>query len=98
VESVRTSDCVARYGGEEFALVLIETPITTARPVVERIRSRVEQENWGAVSPGLTVTLSLGIAELKKDEHHEALLHRADELLYVAKRRGKNRVVAQGDE
>ncbi len=97
VESVRTSDCVARYGGEEFALVLTETPLATARQAVERIRARVEEENWGAIASGLTVTLSLGVAELRDGEHHEALLHRADELLYVAKRRGKNRVVAQRD-
>lgn len=92
-ESTRSIDCVARYGGEEFALVLSETNAKGAMDLAERIRARVENEQF----PQRSITLSMGVAEFPKDgERPDAVLAAADAALYEAKRGGRNRVVKAG--
>ena len=87
---MRDTDIVARYGGEEFSVILPETHIDNAYIVCERLRVAVEQYDWASIHPRLRVTISIGVAV---DDHDalEALLARADEQLYVAKRAGRNR-------
>ena len=89
----RGVDCVARYGGEEFLVVLLETTITTATTVAERIRSRVAAE----VLEGGRTTLSIGVAECPAHgDTPEDLIASADAAMYQAKNGGRNRVVAAG--
>lgn len=80
----------ARYGGEEFVLVVPVTSPRTVAAIIERARMRVEQFPWRTVKPGLAVTISAGISPAGGDA--EARLHIADELLYQAKRGGRNSV------
>ncbi len=85
LKTVRKSDLVARYGGEEFIVLLPETPAEYAVQTAERLRRAVEQT---------TVTVSIGIAELPTDgKGGRAVVDKADQRLYEAKRNGRNRIV-----
>jgi diguanylate cyclase (GGDEF)-like protein len=92
----REYDVIGRYGGEEFLVIMPEVDLETVLQVTERIRSGIEEEVF---EPGngarLSVTASFGAALYKEDgDSPDALLLKADERLYSAKRQGKNRVVA----
>jgi len=96
-KSIRGIDLACRYGGEEFVVVMPETDMAVAALVAERIRRRIAGEPFliqkGAA--GVDVTISIGIAALGPGESDAgALLKRADQALYRAKRDGRNRVVA----
>jgi two-component system cell cycle response regulator len=95
--NVRGIDLACRYGGEEFVVVMPDTDISFAYMVAERLRRSVEATPFeiSRDPKKLNVTISIGIAasEGEKDTA-EALLHRADQALYRAKRDGRNRVVA----
>jgi len=95
--NVRGIDLACRYGGEEFVVVMPDTDVTLAFTIAERLRKSIEQ-NPITISraPGaLNITISIGIAGSEgPDDTAEALLHRADQALYSAKRAGPNRVVA----
>jgi diguanylate cyclase (GGDEF)-like protein len=103
---LRFSDVLARYGGEEFVLLLPDTDSRHALEIAERLRAAVPDTvrlaDDGQVP---AVTVSIGIACLESGmasapvEPHEWLLRRADEALYAAKARGRNRVVllAEGE-
>jgi len=93
-ESVRRSDILFRYGGEEFVILLSNTSKDGAVNLAERIRSAVETSSCGIHDPSLHVTLSLGVATLLPGETHLDLLRRADQVMYLAKRNGRNRVAA----
>ena len=88
--STRSVDCTARYGGEEFAVLLTGTSAEVASEVAERIRTRVEEQEFA----GRKITLSIGIAEFPENgETADEVISSADEALYDAKRNGRNRVV-----
>jgi two-component system cell cycle response regulator len=95
--NVRGIDLACRYGGEEFVVVMPDTDISFAYNIAERLRQQIEV-NPIKVSrdPGqLAITISIGIAATEGPEDtSEALLHRADQALYSAKRNGRNQVVA----
>jgi diguanylate cyclase (GGDEF)-like protein len=85
----RRLDAVARYGGEEFVVLLAETDAEGARLVAERIRESLA----GSDQFRCRLTISAGIAATRGDDcEGEALIERADEALYQAKRDGRNRV------
>ncbi|MBI4421851.1 MAG: diguanylate cyclase [Gemmatimonadetes bacterium] len=89
-ESTRIVDCVARYGGEEFAVLLPEATGELAGQVAERIRARVAEEKF----THRKITLSVGIASFPEHgDSVEAVIARADEALYRAKRAGRNRAL-----
>jgi diguanylate cyclase (GGDEF)-like protein len=90
--NMRTVDRFGRYGGEEFLLVLPDTPTETAMRSLDRLRAIVAELDWSALSEGMVVTISAGIATLERDETPDALLARADSALYSAKEHGRNRV------
>ncbi|HEY0328506.1 MAG TPA: GGDEF domain-containing protein [Rhodopseudomonas sp.] len=90
--NIRDADRFGRYGGEEFLLVLPQTTQDGAHPILERLRQIVAELDWSAFSQGMIVTMSVGIAALYDHESLEALLARADDALYEAKARGRNRV------
>jgi diguanylate cyclase (GGDEF)-like protein len=90
--NIRAVDRFGRYGGEEFLLVLPDTPTETAARSLDRLRGIIADLDWSALSTGMTVTISAGIATLGRDETPDALLARADCALYSAKERGRNRI------
>jgi diguanylate cyclase (GGDEF)-like protein len=90
LSSTRAMDCTARYGGEEFAVLLPDTAAEEAREVAERIRARVEAQQF----PQRKITISIGMAEFPENGYTaEAVISSADEALYEAKRAGRNRIV-----
>ena len=84
---------LARFGGEEFALLLPGFGSEAAGQVAESVRRHVEDYVFDSETDGLIVTISLGVAERSFEGSLQALLRRADEALYEAKRQGRNRVV-----
>jgi len=87
----RRIDLVARYGGDEFVVALLGTGAADALDTAERIRSgiRAENTNNGAIS------VSIGVVTFPDDAGSKAeLLDKADWAMYVAKRAGRDRVVA----
>lgn len=92
--NLREIDMIARFGGEEFLLLLIETAPEQALPVAERLRQLVEIHPIRAYDELLTQTVSIGLAGFPAHAQTlEALIERADQALYAAKRAGRNRVV-----
>jgi diguanylate cyclase (GGDEF)-like protein len=93
-EALRETDTVGRYGGEEFVVVMPQTGLEEAREcVAERLRAEVAEHPVETEKGAVSVTISLGVAELSSvDEDLDALLNRADEALYAAKEGGRNRV------
>ncbi|WP_406226982.1 diguanylate cyclase domain-containing protein [Pseudomonas siliginis] len=87
----------ARYGGEEFAVVLPGMSRSDAELVGNILREKVEEIGipHHAPVPGAVVTVSIGLATLKPSEASGSikLIELADKALYLAKRRGRNRVV-----
>ena len=93
--SARKIDLVARYGGEEFALVLEETEAEGGVGFAERVRAEVASRLFRSDQGNFRVTLSLGVACYPADARtKQALIDRADQALYAAKRAGRNRTVA----
>ena len=94
--SLRASDVAARWGGEEFALLLPETRTRDATSVLERVRAAVADHAWARIAPGLSVTASIGAADLAEAGDVSALLRLADRRLYGAKDAGRDRTVDFG--
>jgi len=95
--NVRGIDLACRYGGEEFVVVMPDTDVAFAYSVAERLRKSVEATPFviSRAPHQLNITISIGIAGSERHgDSAEALLHRADQALYRAKREGRNRVVA----
>jgi len=93
--TAREEDVLARYGGEEFAAALPATDIEGALRLAERLRARVSRLEFTRGSDILTVTVSIGAAELDNSvQTAEELADRADIALYRAKQTGRNRVCA----
>jgi diguanylate cyclase (GGDEF)-like protein/PAS domain S-box-containing protein len=90
---VRAVDLVARYGGEEFAIILTQTDAPTAVQVADRLRQDIENMRISTPYGNLSVTVSIGVAELCDEvQDLSMLLDRADQAEHEAKEHGRNRV------
>ena len=92
--SSRQTDFVARVGGEEFAVILPETSLFDALQFAEKIRASVASEEIDADGVTHPVTVSIGLANVphSKMPDPSTLFDAADQALYRAKNRGRNRV------
>ncbi|MEN9659400.1 MAG: hypothetical protein RL571_2865 [Pseudomonadota bacterium] len=86
---LRDTDILVRYGGEEFLILLVETDMNGARYVLERLQQMCRRNPFMYKKQRLEITFSTGIAALRSDENGRALVLRADEALYIAKRNGR---------
>jgi diguanylate cyclase len=96
--TVRDVDLPARYGGDEFAVLLVDTDTPRAMDIAERLRQEVAQQ-IDAIKPGLSCSLSIGVAEASLDYATlDAWVHATDAALYRAKAAGRNRAVFVGHQ
>ncbi len=93
-ECLRPADTVARYGGEEFVIILPDTPLQDGIDAVERLQRELTKKFFLNNNERILVTFSAGVALRKGNEDQEELVGRADKAMYIAKKTGKNRVVA----
>lgn len=93
----RPGDQAIRYGGEEFLIVLLQTHSAGAAHIAERIRAEVEALSLVHHGQRIALTVSIGVACVTPGPNTtpQALLHRADQLLYLAKHQGRNRCTLQ---
>lgn len=92
----RPLDFVARYGGEEFTVILYDTDGTRAASTAEHVRKSVEalaiEHRGSRAGPVLTVSIGVAVVEPELRRSPGGALQLADEALYRAKSRGRNRV------
>ncbi len=94
VAVARATDVVARYGGEELCLVLEGTDTEGAARLAERMRLAVKALRFDTDKGPLSVTTSFGVGVWEAGDDGPGVLARADQRLYQAKARGRDRVVA----
>jgi len=92
---IRREDLFARYGGEEFACVLPSTALQGGIVFADHLRQLIEERPCLFEDKAIPFTISLGVATLHRETGIDptALIKRADDHLYSAKRAGRNRVV-----
>lgn len=89
----RSADLTFRYGGEEFVILLHKTDVAGAKISAERIRKTIEKLSIRCGDSLIPVTASIGCASLSHGETKDSLLKRADKALYMAKEKGRNRIM-----
>ncbi|SFN22869.1 GGDEF domain-containing protein, partial [Nitrosomonas communis] len=90
-EHVRETDVPARYGGEEFIVTLPNTTVHEALAAAEHLREEISAPREIADGKKMTVTVSVGVAEMMTNEDNlDRLIQRADQALYSAKNAGRN--------
>ena len=94
-ENIRQQDYIARYGGEEFVLILAYPNIIDAHTCAERVRKMVSEITYPGFPEDFRVTISMGLTRYQPSETIDALMVRADDALYRAKRTGKNSLVCE---
>ncbi len=93
----REGDLAGRYGGEEFGQILPKTEKPEAKKVAEQLRKNIENKKFNTEAGELSVTLSVGVASYPADgDTLEAVRDAADDMLYVCKESGRNKVCVRG--
>jgi len=93
---LRQTDSAYRYGGEEFTILLPMTKSEDAAVTAERIRTEFKKENFSPLSgQDVYVTMSIGLAQYKPQEDMKAFVNRVDQLMYQAKKNGKDSVCCE---
>ncbi len=95
-DCVSSNDIAVRFGGEEFLVVLVNQAKSEASLVAEKIRQTVNQLKLIQRRANVTlpkISVSIGVVEMENDPSWDELFKRADEALYIAKNRGRNRCI-----
>ena len=91
--SLREIDSAYRYGGEEFTIMLPTTSSEEGIVTAKRIQTELRKENFSLASgQEVYVTVSIGLAQYKPKEEMKAFVHRVDQLMYQAKKNGRDRI------
>jgi diguanylate cyclase len=93
-EAIRPEDTLARYGGEEFVVILPDTALESAVGAMVRVQRELTRRFFLNNNDKMLITFSCGVAELGAGEPAAEAIQRADGAMYLAKRAGKNRVLA----
>jgi diguanylate cyclase len=91
-ECSRDSDVIGRWGGEEFVLLMQNADQNGGTRLVERIRVALSAADCSDIAPGLTISVSCGLASVRANDTVDGVLARADKALYEAKRGGRNQL------
>jgi len=93
-EVMRPQDQLARYGGEEFVLILPDTELAAGVKAMERLQRELTKRYFLKDQERVLITFSAGVAQVEDAAGSADAIRRADQGMYLAKRSGKNRVVA----
>ena len=93
-DEARINDTVGRFGGEEFLAILGDTELSGGQTFGEKVRAHVEEAHFMYQGQRITITVSIGIAQRQDYPSLDTLKVGADERLYDAKHKGRNRVEA----
>ena len=93
-ECMRPQDTLARYGGEEFVILMPDTPLDRGVEAMTRLQREMTTRFFLAGADKILITFSAGVAQLTDGETGADAIKRADQAMYLAKRAGKNRVLA----
>lgn len=88
-EHIRSTDILGRWGGEEFMIISPNTDIDGAYTLSEHIRLNIQNTIFDSVNK---ITISAGISQISSDLDEKSIITKADEALYRAKEKGRNRV------
>ena len=91
-QHIRSTDRIFRVGGEEFALLIKGQNSQKVEALAEKLRNIVENTD---IIPSKKITISLGVTRLKIDDGVQSWTKRADNMLYRAKKQGRNQVVIE---
>jgi len=98
---IKGDDMLARYGGEEFVVLLPNTGYKDAVTVGNHIREKVSRnklvDNNAQKKLLGYVTVSIGVVAVSADDNVDSIIERADKALYLAKNRGRDRVIGEHD-
>ncbi len=97
-ENLRLVDAAFRYGGDEFAILLPQTSKDAGLFVARRLMAMFQTQSWLAgEAPDITLRASVGIASYPEDATTpQAIVHRADEMMYQVKQAGRNNIAVSG--
>lgn len=91
--NIRDTDIAGRYGGEEVIIILPKTNLSSSWVAAERLRNMIEKtELKDSAGNVFTITVSQGLAGWERNDDAASLISRADEAVYKAKEKGRNRV------
>ncbi len=93
-ECMRPQDTLARYGGEEFVILMPDTALESGVEAMTRLQRELTKRFFLTGSEKILITFSAGVAQLAENENALDAIKRADQAMYLAKRAGKNRVLA----
>lgn len=88
-KNIRNIDYLIRWGGEEFIVIALDTDLRGAEVTAEKIRHAVGNYSFDKVG---RLTVSFGVTQFKQDDTEDSFMKRADDALYQAKEKGRNRV------
>ncbi|MGL4435411.1 MAG: GGDEF domain-containing protein, partial [Giesbergeria sp.] len=91
---MRPQDQLARYGGEEFVLMMPDTALEQGMEAMQRLQRELTTRFFLRNNEKVLITFSAGVAQMAPSETATEAIRRADQGMYLAKRAGKNRVVA----
>ena len=91
-QNLRSSDMLFRWGGEEFLMVLKNVDVSTAYVILEKLRRRLSEAVIQTKPAPVSVTVTIGVAALDKDDY-EGSIKKCDDNLYAGKKSTKNVVV-----
>jgi diguanylate cyclase (GGDEF)-like protein len=95
-DKLRKSDYIFRYGGEEFLILMPTTDLVSAVKVLNKLRKQLEFQSFKCNGHQIKITVSIGVKEINENEMSkpiEDIINEVDNLMYTAKKAGKNRVI-----
>lgn len=90
-KELRSSDIFARWGGEEFVMLLKDMSLKQATKKAENLRNKIASNPIA----GISITCSFGVTELSANKTIKDIIKEADDMLYIAKQRGRNLVISE---
>jgi diguanylate cyclase (GGDEF)-like protein/PAS domain S-box-containing protein len=92
---LRETDSAYRYGGEEFTVILPMTTSEEGLVTAKRIQTELKKEAFCPAGQKVHLTVSTGLSQYRLKEEMKAFVHRVDQLMYDAKKNGKDRICSQ---